>query len=58
MLVNIGESSSCLECYSILVISIGKIVVTSLGVILSEPGLDTVIFILSMDGVLAYQVGI
>ena len=32
----------------------GKIVVTSLGVIPSKLGLDIVIFILSVDGVLAY----
>ena len=46
--------SSCLKYYSILVINIGKIVVASLGVILSKLGLNTVIFILSIDGVLAY----
>ena len=54
LLVNIRRSSSYLEYYSTLVISTGKIIITSLGVTPSKLGLDTVIFISSIDGVLAY----
>ena len=54
MLVNIRGSSSCLKCYSTLVINTGKIVVTSLEVISSKLGLNIVIFIPFIDGVLAY----
>ena len=54
MLVNIKKSNSCLEYYSVLIISIRKIVITSLGVTPGKLGLDIVIFILSIDGVLAY----
>ena len=52
--MNIKGFSSYLKYYSILVISIKKIVIASLGVISSKLGLDMVIFILSVDGVLAY----
>ena len=58
MLVNIRGFSSHLKYYSILVISIGKIVITNLKVILGELGLDIAIFILFIDGVLACQASI
>ena len=54
MPVNTRGFSSCLKYYSILVISTRKIVVASLGVILSKLSLDMVIFILFIDRVLAY----
>ena len=58
MLVNIRGSSSRLKHCGILVIGVGKIVIASLGVIPSKLGLDMVIFILFIDGVLAYWASI
>ena len=52
--MNIGGSNSYLKCYSILIINREKIVITGLGVIPSKLGLNIVIFISSVDGVLAY----
>jgi hypothetical protein len=50
--VNAGGFNSFLDCYSAVDRYIGYISVASLGFIPNELGLDLVIFILSVDGVL------